>query len=522
MPPEQEQALAAVARRGTVPAAVDGRSDIYALGRLLYELLAGSPPSPGVPRRELRRLNPSVSVGLADILARCLAPDADKRYPSAAALAADLRRHLADLPLRGARNRSLAERCRKWLGRHRQALPALGLVVLVMAAAGVGLDHFARQADRARSALHEGQKYLTQQRYTEARDKLQSGVALLSGTPFDADVRRELHEAIRCAEQGQAVEELHLYAERVRPLYNAANLPEAQASEVQQHCRALWRERGRIPQRLGPQLTSEQEQQVRRDLLDLAILMENLAVRLAAPGNAAGARREALRTLEEAEALFGPSCVLYRERQDHAQALGLKDLADAAARQADQLPPRSAWEHVALGLIHFRAGDYQRAGTEMDKAVELDPSGLWPNYYRGSCAYRQEHYADAVTAFSVCVALSPRSAWCYLNRGLAQAALGRLDAALSDYDHALQLDATLAPAAFARAVACYQQNRHQAALEDLQRALELGTAPASVWYQRALVQLAQQDPAAARESLRCALRHEPNHEQAKQLLDRLR
>ena len=61
---------------------------------------------------------PDVSTGLADVIRKCLASDPDGRYPDAASLAEDLRRHMADLPLRGVPNRSLPERWRKWR-RHR-------------------------------------------------------------------------------------------------------------------------------------------------------------------------------------------------------------------------------------------------------------------------------------------------------------------------------------------------------------------------------------------------------------------
>src|SRR5262249_16798299 len=94
MPPEQRPPLAAVPEGRPVPAAVDARSDLYSLGVLLYRALGGPLPLAPGPARHLRRANPSVSVGLADILARCLAHDPRHRYKDAAALAADLQRHL--------------------------------------------------------------------------------------------------------------------------------------------------------------------------------------------------------------------------------------------------------------------------------------------------------------------------------------------------------------------------------------------------------------------------------------------
>src|SRR5439155_20999092 len=77
-------------------------------------------------------VNPQVGAGLADILAKCLAREPGDRYADAGALAADLWRHLNDVPLRGVRNRSVTERWRKWRRRRPHALAVLGMVLLVM------------------------------------------------------------------------------------------------------------------------------------------------------------------------------------------------------------------------------------------------------------------------------------------------------------------------------------------------------------------------------------------------------
>src|SRR5262249_6338273 len=131
MPPEQRAALAAVAEGRPVPAAVDSRADLFALGALLHVALGGAPAGPAAA--PLHRLNPAVSVGPSGLLPRCLAAEARARYPDAAALAADLRRHRGDRPLKGVANRSLTERWRKWRRRRPDGLARGCLAVAVLA-----------------------------------------------------------------------------------------------------------------------------------------------------------------------------------------------------------------------------------------------------------------------------------------------------------------------------------------------------------------------------------------------------
>jgi eukaryotic-like serine/threonine-protein kinase len=459
MSPEQQAMIAAMETGRAARSGVDARSDLYSLGCVLAEMLVGEARTAigaGAPRS--RPFSSDVSTGLADVIRKCLATDPAGRYQDAASLADDLRRHMADLPLRGVSNRSVRERWGKWRRRQPYALFQVRALLFAscLAAALAALIWFAFLSPRFRGGAHalaEGKALLDRGDYPEAARVLTRGTALIEGLPGSGRLSGELAEALRLTDRLEEADRLHRLVDRLRLAESAADRPVPSARDVERHCRALWESRRSLLERPGPRVDPRIEERMRDDLLDLAVIGASLRARLETdPDRIAQAHRAGLQLLDEAEALFGPSHVLYLARQSHATALGRLSLADDAARGAGRVPPRTAWEHDAAGRVLLASGDLAGAEAAFERALALRPQDFWPNFHQGICAFHRGRYQDAVSAFRVCIALAPDRAECFYNRALAHAAQGNADEASRDYRRSVSLDPTLAGAPLGREV----------------------------------------------------------------------
>lgn len=122
---------------------VDARSDVYSVGVMLYEILTGNMPT-GVPK-PASQLTREVPPTLDPIVAKCVDPDPDKRYQSAAELRAALRQIRAMLgdvsvPASSAGDMLQAVPAEKLQGnRNTLRVAGIALVMCIVGAAGAGL-----------------------------------------------------------------------------------------------------------------------------------------------------------------------------------------------------------------------------------------------------------------------------------------------------------------------------------------------------------------------------------------------
>jgi WD40 repeat protein len=243
---------------------IDTRTDIYSLGVILYELVAGQPPFD--PKElavggldEMRRIirevdppRPSTSItknlnraglpyprqtpreGLAAvkgdldwIVMKCLEKDRSRRYETANALAMDIRRHLDDEPV-AARPPTQFYRLQKIARRYRLAFVAAGVVALVLIGAVIVSSLLALRARRAereqgrlrelaeakadesrqhliRRYVAEGNQWLEEGRQALALPWMVEALALEQGDP-----QREGDERLRIAQALVGAPELRL------------------------------------------------------------------------------------------------------------------------------------------------------------------------------------------------------------------------------------------------------------------------------------------------------------------------
>jgi TolB-like protein/Tfp pilus assembly protein PilF len=476
--PEQAEGKAA----GLTPAA-----DVYSLGAILFELLAGRPPFLGSnavavirqaaerPAPKLRSLAHSHDRDLETICARCLERDPKARYQSAGDLATDLERWLDGRPII-ARPISVPTRIWRWSRRNPKLLAASAACLLFGAAAMwlfrgdltkilpatpeksiavLPFENLSGDPNNAYFADGIQEEILTRlagiadlkvisrtstQRYqSKPRNLVEIAKQLGVANILEGSVQKVADHVRVNVQLINAQTDSHLWAETYdRKLSDILGVESEIAKRIAESLQAKLT--GSETQALAVKPTSNPEaydaylrglafqarMSLSTDVHRKAIGFFERAVQLDHNFAIAWAR------LSRADAL------LYFETDDTTPAR--RDAAKAALENAQKLEPNSSETLLALGYYQYLVlADYGAAKTTFERVGKMLPGSSEVPSALGRVARRAGHWDEAIAYVEQAIALDPRNVELLFGVAWTYAQLRQFPAALKLYDRILDI-----------------------------------------------------------------------------------
>ncbi|MBN2559992.1 MAG: serine/threonine protein kinase [Phycisphaerae bacterium] len=203
---------------GGDPQELDTRSDVYALGAISYELLTGRVPvdvsrktlpqaARAIVEQEpalLRSVNRVYRGDVEAIVAKALEKDKSRRYQSAAELAADIRRYLANQPI-SARPVTTAYQLRKFAQRNKALVGGLAAVFVVLVIGIIGTSSQTVRATRERNRARDAERLADQRRLEAERQHTEALRQTAIAQAVNDFLNNDLLAAVEPEEQGRDV-----------------------------------------------------------------------------------------------------------------------------------------------------------------------------------------------------------------------------------------------------------------------------------------------------------------------------
>jgi len=412
------------------PGEIDTRSDVYALGVILYELLAGR--GPYVLGRQLHEVvrtireeepsalssvNRSYRGDIETIVGKALEKDKTRRYVSAAELAADIQRHLRDEPIT-ARPPTTSYQLRKFARRNKALVTGAAAVLVVLVLGVVASTWEAVQARRAEAKAKQESAISQAVNDFLQKDLLGQASAYNQSKPDpDIKVRTVLDRAAQNIQGkfekqpaveaaiwdtiGNTYERLGLYPEAQKQLERALELSRGALGPdnprtllIMQDLVWLDQDEGKYieAEALGKQTLDKKRRVLGPENPETLAAMGELATVYWAEGKYARAEALDLQTLEMKRRVLGADhpwtlstmnnlAVLYSNESKYAQAEALQSQAlEIERRSLGPEHPATLMSMNNLATVYADEGKYARAEALHRQALEVQRRVLGPEH----------------------------------------------------------------------------------------------------------------------------------------------